>query len=218
MLAKSHKPFARLFASLGMKRFHAICRNVRGGCPEWHILGDALDVMNGNCLVKTESGEEFFVMGKWDLIIAHPTCTYLSNAGACRLYKRIDGIQYILAERLKKGFEAKEFFLKFLDADCPRICVENPMPSSIFGMPKQTQIIQPYEYGEPYTKRTYLWLKGLKPLKPTEVVKPIAPYCPSGTGRKIREKYGAAKRGEDAKNRAKFFEGWAKAMAEQWGG
>jgi hypothetical protein len=120
-------------------------------------------------------------------------------------------------ERYQKGLEAKEFFLKILNADCPKIAVENPVSSKVFEMPKHSQEIQPYMFGHPYTKKTRLWLKGLPNLVPTEVVEPISPYCPSGTGRKKRDKYGAAKRGEDAKNRAKTFEGVAKAMAEQWG-
>lgn len=119
--------------------------------------------------------------------------------------------------RYKKGVEAKEFFMKFLNADCPRIAVENPVSSKVFQMPLHTQEIQPWQFGHPYTKKTRLWLKGLPKLKPTDVVEPIGPYVPAGTGRKDRSKYGAAKRGEDAKNRAKTFQGIAKAIAEQWG-
>lgn len=114
--------------------------------------------------------------------------------------------------------EAKEFFMKILNADCPRIAVENPVSSKVFEMPPHTQEIQPYMFGHPYTKKTRLWLRGLPMLTPTDVVEPISPYCPAGTGRKDRSKYGAAKRGEDAKNRAKTFPGIAKAMAEQWAG
>jgi len=112
--------------------------------------------------------------------------------------------------------EAKEFFLKILNADCPKIALENPVSSKIYDMPKHTQEIQPYQFGHPYTKKTRLWLRGLPTLVPTEVVEPEGPYIPAGTGRKDRSKYGAAKRGEDAKNRSKTFTGIAKAMAEQW--
>lgn len=73
-------------------------------------------------------------------------------------------------------------------------------------------------FGHPYTKKTRLWLRGLTPLIPTDVVEPVGPYCPAGTSRKDRSKYGSAKRGEDAKNRAKTFLGIAQAMAEQWAG
>jgi hypothetical protein len=168
----------------------------------------------------TSDGKKHTIEGQWDLIIAFPPCTYLSNAGACRLYPKKG---HLNEERYQKGLEAKEFFLKLLNANCPRIAVENPVSSKVFEMPKHTQEIQPYQFDpdkkHPYTKKTRIWIRGdLKPLVPTtpEAV-PTGPYVPAGTGRKNRDKYGAAKRGEDAKNRAKTFEGIAKAMAEQWG-
>lgn len=194
-----------------------------GGHPEWHIQGDVLDVLNpmtkydwnDYITFETMDGEEHWIEGKWDMIIAFPPCTYLSNAGACRLYPKKGELNM---ERYQMGLEAKEFFLKFLNADCPRIAVENPVSSKVFEMPPHTQEIQPYMFGHPYTKKTRLWLRGLPMLIPTDVVDPVSPYCPAGTGRKDRSKYGAAKRGEDAKNRAKTFHGVAKAMAEQWAG
>lgn len=191
-----------------------------GGHPEWHIIQDALSLLAGNCEFNTEDGQFHFVAGKWDMLIAFPPCTYLSNAGACRLYPTKGVLD---EERYQKGLLAKQFFLNFLNADIPMIAVENPVSSKVFQMPPHSQEIQPYEYNtdgtHPYTKKTRLWLRGLKPLVPTtpECV-PIGPYVPAGTGRKNREKYGAAKRGEDAKNRAKTFPGIAKAMAEQWAG
>ena len=148
------------------------------------------------------------------MIIAFPPCTYLSNAGACRLYPQKGKLN---EERYNKGLMAKEFFMKFLNADCPKVAVENPVSSTVFEMPKCSQEIQPFMFGYPYTKKTRLWLKGLPCLKPTCLVEPISPYVPAGTGRKDRSKYGAAKRGEDAKNRSKTFPGIAKAMADQWG-
>ena len=164
--------------------------------------------------------ERHTISGRWDMIIAFPPCTYLSNAGACRLYPKKGQLD---VERYKKGLQAKEFFLKFLNADCNRIAVENPVSSSVFEMPKHTQEIQPYQFNDdgthPYTKKTRLWLRGLPMLIPTTPdCNPVGPYVPAGTGRKNREKYGAAKRGEDAKNRAKTFSGIARAMAEQWAG
>jgi hypothetical protein len=191
-----------------------------GGHPEWHIRWDALALINGNCSFMTTDGELHSIEGKWDMIIAFPPCTYLSNAGACRLYPKKGQLDM---DRYKKGLEAKEFFLKFLNADCSRIAVENPVSSSVFQMPKHSQEIQPYQYNDdgthPYTKKTRLWLKGLPLLSPTTPnCKPVGPYVPAGTGRKDRSKYGSAKRGEDAKNRSKTFPGIAKAMAEQWAG
>lgn len=191
-----------------------------GGHPEWHILGNVIPLVDGCPWFTTMDGTNHFKPGRWDMIIAFPPCTYLSNAGACRLYPHKGQIDM---ERYKKGLEAKAFFLKFLNADCPRIAVENPVSSSVFHMPKHTQEIQPYQFNDdgkqPYTKKTRLWLRGLQPLVPTTPgCKPVGPYVPAGTGRKNREKYGAAKRGDDAKNRAKTFPGIARAMAEQWAG
>ena len=98
-------------------------------------------------------------IGKWDLLIAHPPCTYLSNAGAARLYKRFDGKSYVELNRLNKGLDAKEFFLKFLNCNIPKIVVENPIPSGVYRLPKYTQIVQPFEYGHPYSKKPVCGLK-----------------------------------------------------------
>ena len=200
---------------LGHEAYSCDIIECSGGHPEWHIMQNVLPLLDGFCEFNTMDGEYHMIFGKWDMIIAFPPCTYLSNAGACRLYPKKGQLDM---ERYQKGLEAKEFFLKFLNADCPRIAVENPISSTIFEMPKHTQEIQPYMFGHPYTKKTRLWLRGLPPLIPTDMVESIGPYCPAGTGRKDRSKYGSAKRGEDAKNRSKTFPGIARAMAEQWAG
>jgi hypothetical protein len=152
----------------------------------------------------------------WDLMVAHPPCTFMSNAGACRMYPQKGVID---PERLKKAMDAKEFFMALLNAPIPKICIENPKPLNIVGLPPETQIIQPWMFGEPYTKKTLLWLKGLPSLTPTNIItENIIPFLPSGTGRKLGGKtLGAAKRGNDSKNRSKFFKGMADAMAAQWG-
>lgn len=177
-----------------------------------------LAILNGRCNFVTMDGEAHVISGAWDMIIAFPPCTYLSNAGACRLYPTKGQLDL---ERYNKGLQAKEFFLSFLNADCPRIAIENPVSSKVFEMPKHSQEIQPFQFDpehvHPYTKKTRLWLRGLSPLVPTSPdAKPIGPYVPAGTGRKDSSKYGAAKRGEDSKNRSKTFPGIARAMAEQW--
>lgn len=169
-----------------------------GGHPEWHLQLDVTEILKM----------------KWDMIIAFPPCTYLSNAGACRLYPQKGVLD---EERYKKGVKAKAFFMKIWQADCERIAIENPVSNKVFEMPQHTQQIQPYEFGHPFTKKTRLWLKGLPELQPTNVVEPKGPYVPAGTSRKDRSKYGAAKRsGGDSLNRSKTFEGIAEAMAEQW--
>lgn len=201
--------------ALGHEAYSCDIEACSGGHPEWHIMADVLPLLNGFCFFHTRDATEHYIDGKWDMLIAFPPCTYLSNAGACRLYPKKGQLD---PERYQKGLKAKEFFLKILNTDCPRIAVENPVSSTIFEMPPHTQEIQPYQFGHPYTKKTRLWLKGLEPLKPTDIVEAIGPYCPAGTGRKNRDKYGSAKRGDDAKNRAKTFPGIAKAMAEQWAG
>lgn len=206
---------AKELRALGHEAYSCDIIECSGGHPEWHIMQDVIPLLDGNCSFKTMDDVEHTISDRWDMIIAFPPCTYLSNAGACRLYPHKGQIDM---ERYKKGLEAKEFFLKFLNANCDRIAVENPVSSKVFDMPKHTQEIQPYMFGHPFTKKTRLWLRGLPPLQETNIVEPTAPYCPAGTGRKDRSKYGAAKRGEDAKNRAKTFEGVAKAMAEQWAG
>ena len=198
---------------LGHEAYSCDIEPPSGNHREWHIMGDVLPLLNGDCTFCTTDGTPHNIYGQWDMIIAFPPCTYLSNAGACRLYPKKGQLDI---ERYQKGLKAKDFFLMFLNANCPRVAVENPVSSKVFEMPQHTQEIQPYQFGHPYTKKTRLWLKGLPHLTPTNNVKPIGPYVPAGTGRKDRTKYGSARRGEDAKNRSKTFQGIAQAMAEQW--
>jgi len=113
-------------------------------------------------------------------------------------------------ERMAKGMEAKEFFMALYNANISKICVENPIPSKIYGLPTYSQSIQPYEFGHPFKKKTCLWLKGLPNLLPTNIV----------TERQSSKIPGNwfNKGGKDRqKNRAKTFQGIADAMAQQWG-
>jgi hypothetical protein len=144
---------------------------------------------------------------KWDMIIAFPPCTYLSNAGARFLYPK--GV--LNEERLAKGLEGKAFFMNFYNADCPKIAIENPVSSKVFEMPQHSQEIQPWQFGHPFKKKTRLWLKGLQPLKPTEIVEVAESTKIAGNW---FNKGGKDRQG----NRAKTFPGVAKAMAEQWAG
>jgi hypothetical protein len=166
------------------------CDIIPTDVPGPHYEGDVLNVINDG----------------WDLMIAHPPCTYLSNAGARFLYPK----GQLNSDRLKLGLEAKQFFMALYNSNIPKICVENPIPSTVYELPLYTQTIQPYEYGHPFKKRTCLWLKGLPKLIPTNIVNERQSSKVPGNwfnkGGKDRQK-----------NRAKTFQGIADAMASQWG-
>lgn len=201
---------------IGHEAYSCDIQECSGGHPEWHICGDVLPLINGRCGFTTMDGVRHEIPGRWDMIIAHPPCTYISNAGACRLYPRKGQLDI---DRYNKGLEAKEFFLKFLNADCDRIAVENPVHSKVFNMPPHSQEIQPYQFGHPYSKKTRLWLKGLPSLVPTDIITEYTPFLPSGTGRKLGgDSYGARQCAHESKARSKTFPGIARAMAEQWAG
>jgi hypothetical protein len=168
------------------------CDIIPSESPGEHIQDDVLNHLN---LEKYQ----------WDLIIAHPPCTYLSNAGARHLYPK----GQLNEARYKKGLDAKKFFMCFYNMDC-KVAVENPIPSTIFKLPKYDQVIQPYEYGHPFQKKTCLWLKNLPKLKPTNIVTERQSTKIPGNWYNIGGK-------ERQKNRARFFKGIADAMADQWG-
>ena len=195
----------KAFRERGHEAYSCDIQDCSGGHPEWHIKGDCLPLLSGNCEFVTCGGGRT-IIDKWDLIIAHPPCTKTSNAGAKHLWKG----HKLNIPRYYEGLCGKALFMAILEADCRKIVVENPVPSAIFDFPKPTQIIQPYEYGHPVSKKTLLWEKGVEPLKPTNVVKPEANCHEAGTwfmkGGKERQK-----------NRSKTFPGIARAMAEQWG-
>lgn len=176
-----------------------------GGHPEWHIMQDVVPLLDGRCNFKTMDGIGHSIDSKWDLIVAHPPCTYLSNAGARFLYPK--GV--LNEDRLKLGLAAKDFFMAFYNADCEKICIENPTPSRVYELPKYTQVIQPWMFGHPVQKRTCLWLKGLEPLKSTEIVE-------ERQSSKVPGNWFNKGGKERQKNRAKTFPGIAKAMASQW--
>lgn len=202
----------KAFRARGHEAYSCDIQEPSGGHPEWHILGDALVALRGG-QVSTMDGQTHEV-GRWDLVIAHPPCTYLTNAGAVRM--RVNG--EIQPERFAKAMDAKEFFMAFYNADCDHIAVKNPTPMKIVGLPPYSQAIQPYWFGHPYSKRTCLWLKGLPPLFPTEILSWHEPYVNGG----CKDAHGNYRRFQgrkerDPKTRAKTFPGIAKAMAEQWG-
>lgn len=201
---------------LGHEAYSCDLEPCSGGRPEWHIQQDVLPLLDGRTGFVTCDGKSHYIPLRWDMIIAFPPCTYMTNASAVRM--RVKG--EIQPERYIKAMEAKAFFMRFYNADCPRICIENPTPMKIIGLPPYTQAIQPWQHGHPYTKRTCLWLKGLNPLCPTDVItEGVTPYvnggCKDANGN-YRRFQGRKER--DAKSRSKTFPGIAKAMAEQWAG
>ena len=214
----------KAFREKGHEAYSCDIQECSGGHPEWHIMGDVLDVLNPKHLWSKEGingigfstcdGEWHFIEDKWDIIIAHPPCTYMSKAGARFMYLTAGNID---EERLRKALEAKEFFMKFMNADCERICIENPTPLKIVGLPQESQVIEPYFFGEKYSKRTLLWLKGLPPLYDTNFVEEHTPYLPSNTGGFARGMGGSRGVAHNAKDASKTFKGIADAMAQQWG-
>ena len=150
----------------------------------------------------------------WDLMIAHPPCTYLSRAGARWLYPKAGQLDN---ERYEKLLAGREFFMTLLNSDIPKIAVENPTPFKIAKLPKPSQVIQPFQFGDPYSKRTLLWLKGLEPLTPTNEVDVIAPWVQSNTSGFRRGQKHHAGIARSSKERSLTFQGIADAMAEQWG-
>lgn len=214
------------FRAKGHTAFSCDIIDCSGGHPEYHIMGDVLPLLNGNCTFKTCDGITHTITGKWDMILAFPPCTHLAVSGARHFQKkREDGRQR----------DAIEFFVEFLKADCDRIAIENPIgiisgdyikqwfPDLVdkYNLPvKQSQIIQPYEFGHNAKKSTCLWLKGLPLLEPTQVVEPelVSYQCKNGKTATFSKDYcNGFKNNERAKSRSKTYKGIAVAMANQWG-
>lgn len=212
------------FREKGHEAYSCDIQECSGGHPEWHIKGDVLDVLNprpfyetersGICF-KTVDGEWHKIVGKWDLIIAHPPCTRLTVA-ANKYYKPEYATRFpnIQTERN----EAIKFFMEFTDLFCDKVAIENPVGIMSTRYKKPTQIIQPYQFGEPERKATCLWLKGLPKLHPTDIVEPdIIKHSSGKTDSRLHFETLKLPKQERAKQRSKTFEGIAKAMAEQWG-
>ena len=174
-----------------------------GGHPEWHILGDALPLLYGNCTFRTMAGAEHYAV-KWDMIIAFPPCTHLAVSGAAWFkQKQEDGRQQA----------AIDFFMRFINADCEHIAVENPVCIMSTHYRKPDQIIQPWMFGHPEKKATCLWLKGLPLLTPTNDVSDYMKTLPKNQQERLHYLPPSPDR---AKLRSKTFPGIAKAMASQW--
>ena len=220
------------FRARGVEAYSCDIVDCSGGHPEWHIKQDVLPLLNGNCKFKTCDGNEHEVIGKWDAIISFPPCTHLAVSGAPHFEKkRADG-------RQREGIE---FFCKFLDADCDRIVIENPINiisgdyvkkwfpdlAERYELPIQpTQRIHPWMFGDNFSKNTCLWIKGLPELTPQITEEPEMEWVywiDKKTGKQKRQNkwyYDAfvnSKTPEERQTvRSKTFPGVAKAMAETW--
>ena len=194
----------KAFRAKGHEAYSCDIQTPSGGHPEWHIMGDALAVLEGG-QVTTMDGQKHDV-GHWDLLIAHPPCTHLSASGA-RWFA--EG-----KKPLSLRYEAAAFFLYFTEADIGKIAVENPVGFMSTLYRKADQVIHPWQFGHLEEKSTCLWLKGLPLLKPTNNVHDEFIYLP----RRERERLHWLSPGPDrAKIRSKTFPGIAQAMADQWG-
>ena len=188
----------KAFRNLGFEAYSCDLQECSGGHPEWHLQMNVFDAIE---LIKPTLG------------IFHPPCTFMSRAGARWMYPKA---KEICPKRFQLAMEAKDFFMKCLNADIPFIAVENPLPLKVVELPKHSQAIQPYEYGHEYSKRTLLWLKNLPLLKPTDIKSTYKPYLPSNTGGKKRgQRYQFVNISQ--KESSKTFRGIAKALAFQYG-
>lgn len=210
------------FRELGHEAYSCDIQECSGGHPEWHILGDVLPLLNGNAEFTTQDGTKHRIDGRWDLIIAHPPCTYLTVSG--NRWFNIERYGEKAIQRHKDREEAVKFFMAFANADCDRIAIENPVGHMSTAWRKPDQIIQPYEYGHHARKATCLWLRGLPKLTPTNVVAPgeirKGGFSVGASMDMARDENGKIISWNDprtARIRSKTFQGIARAMAEQWG-
>lgn len=219
------------FRERGHEAYSCDIQECSGGHPEWHIQGDVLNFLNPDVLFPGELlGIQFFTMdneyhyflGKWDMIIAHPPCTYLTVTG--NRWYNVDRYGEKAIRRKKDRQDAVKFFMEFVSADCDKIAIENPVGYMSTHYRKPDCIIQPYEFGHPARKKTCLWLKNLPRLIPTDIVDPgeilSGGYSVGASANYATDENGKILSWNDprtAKVRSKTFPGIARAMAEQWG-
>lgn len=210
---------------LGHEAYSCDIQEPSGGHPEWHILGDVLEILNpieSLCLGKVRKAVAFTTMDdiphiiwdKWDLIIAHPPCTYLTLAGN-KWFKPEFADRF--PERTKQREDAINFFMQFVNADCEHIAIENPVGVMSSNYRRPDQYIEPFYFGDPEKKKTGLWLKGLPKLQPTNIVEPVIIHCKSGANEpRWHMETMKLPPEERARARSKTFPGIARAMASQW--
>ena len=202
------------FRERGHEAYSCDIQECSGGHPEWHIKGDALKLIDGNCTFETTDGTTHRIDGKWDLIIAHPPCTYLTVTG--NRWFNVEKYGDSARKRIEDRKEAIDFFMALANADCDKIVIENPIGVMSTEWRKPDQIVNPYQFGDPFEKKTCLWLKGVPALEPTNVVEPPE-RRKFKSGKTMPAWYADAFRlpkEERSKLRSKTFPGLAKAMAE----
>lgn len=210
----------KAFRLRGHEAYSCDIQEPSGGHPEWHVQGDALKLLRGGEF-ETMDGQKHFV-GEWDLLIAHPPCTYLTVAG--NRWFNVDKYGDKARKRIVEREDAAAFFMAFINAPVEKIAVENPIGYMSSHFRKPDCIIQPFQFGEHARKGTCLWLKNLQPLTPTKIVDPgkILPggYSVGASAYFATDENGKILRWNDPrtqKARSKTFPGIAAAMAEQWG-
>lgn len=190
--------------NLGIECYSCDILEPSGEHPEWHIRQDVIPLLNGNCLFQTVDGLEHFITNKWNLIIAHPPCTYLTVSG--NRWFNVEKYGEKALERMKNREKAYDFFMKIANANCDYIAIENPIGYMNTHYRKPDQIIHPWQFGHGETKATCFWLKNLPLLTPTNIVE--------GRENRIWEMGPNKNRSIE---RSKTYPGIAKAIAEQWG-
>ena len=206
-----------VFREKGHNAFSCDILPCSGGHPEWHIQGDVLPLLNGGCAFETTDGTRHEINGKWDMIIAHPPCTYLTGTG--NRWFDVEKYGKVAQKRWEERCSAICFFLAFAYADCEKIAIENPVGCMSRLYRKPDQIVHPYMFGDPFEKKTCLWLKGLQPLNQMNAVE-APPRKRFESGRTMPAWYADLwhlPQKERAKLRSATFPGFARAMAEQWG-
>lgn len=216
------------FRARGHEAYSCDIIDPSGGHPEWHIKGDVLPILNPPPIILASDPPQnapisfqtmdgtYHEVSRWDLIIAHPPCTYLTVTG--NRWFNVERYGDKARERIKLREEAKEFFMAFINAECDHIAVENPIGVMSTSYRKPDQIIQPYWFGDPFEKKTCLWLKGLPPLKKTNEVKPEEriQYASGKTLPAWFAEAASLPAAERSRIRSQTFPGFAEAMAEQW--
>ena len=200
----------------GWEAYSCDIQECSGGHNEWHVNQDVVPLVNGNCTFKTMDGVEHTIEGKWDLLVAHPPCTYLTVTG--NRWFNVEKYGEKATQRARDREDAVKFFMVFANADCDHICIENPVGIMSTRWRKADQIIQPWMFGDAAEKKTCLWLKGLSPLIPTNVVTP-PPRKEFKSGNTMPEWYSSLwhlPKEERSRLRSKTFPGIAEAIADQF--